>query len=193
MYSHGSPTAEDNAAALVHMMKVYPAAKERLVRSGMTPQEVANLAANSVVLAYDVAQYRQQAQELIKWAGFPPWESMAGLRAAGERIQAERQDYNALTLLLPAFHNSGRHIAWVDRELAMMMCVEAIRAYAASHDGKPPPNLEALSPQTPASIDPMSGRAFEYQAKDNAVTLRGPAPEGETKGFEAVFRITLER
>jgi hypothetical protein len=193
MYSHGSPTAEDSAAALVHMMKVYPAAKERLTRAGLKPQEVENLAANSVVLAYDVAQYRQQGQEFIKWAGLPPWDSLPGLRAAGDRIQAERQDYNALTLLLPNFHNAGLQIARVDRELAMMMCVEAIRAYAASHDSKPPPNLEALSPQTPAPVDPMSGKAFEYQAKENVLTLRGPAPEGERKGFEAVFRITLER
>lgn len=193
MYSHGSPTAEDTAAALVHMMKVYPAAKEQLLRAGLKPPEVEKLAANSVVLAYDVAQYRQQAQELIKWAGLPPWESLAALREAGDHIDAERQDYNALTLLLPAFHNSDRHIASVDRELAMMMCVEAIRAYAASHEGTPPANLEALSPQTPAPIDPMSGRAFEYQAKDNVVTLRGPAPDGEKKRFEAVFRITIER
>jgi hypothetical protein len=193
MYSHASPTSEDTAAALVHMMKVYPAAKERLLRAGLKPLEVENLAANSVVLAYDVSQYRQQAQELIKWAGLPPWESLPGLREAGDHIDAERQDYNALTLLLPAFHNSDRRIASVDRELAMMRCVEAIRAYAASHEGTPPANLEALSPQTPAPIDPMSGRAFEYQAKDNAVTLRGLAPEGEKKRFEAVFRITIER
>lgn len=192
-YSHGSPTAGDTAAALVHMMKVYPQAKERLVRSGMAPQQVEELAANSVVLAYDVDQYRQQAQELIKWAGFPPWESIPGVHAAFKQIQAERQEYNALSMLLPSFQFSGIQIARVDRELALTTCVEAICAYAASHDGQLPPDLDALSAQTPAPTDPMTGRAFEYQSKENVATLRGPAPAGELKQFETVFRITIER
>lgn len=191
-YSHGSATAE-GAAALVEMMKAYPAAKDRLVRAGLKPQEVERLAANSVVLAYYVTRYRQQAQDLVKWAGLAPWESIPGLRGTADRVRADGQEYNALTLLLPAVHSADCHIASVDRELAMMICVEAIRAYAASHEGALPPNLEALSPQTPAAIDPMWGRPFEYEAHGNIVTLRGLAPQGETKRSEAVFRISFER
>ena len=192
-YSRGTPTATDTAASLVHMMKVYPQAKERLVRLGMPQQQVEELAANSVVLAYDVAQYRQEAQEAIKWAGLPPWQSIPGTGAADSLIQVRRREYNTLTMLLPSFHNSSLQIAKADRLLAMTTCVEAIRAYAASHEGKLPTDLEALSPQSPVPIDPMSGKPFEYQAKDNVATLRGPAPPGELRQFETIFKITIGR
>ncbi len=192
-YSHGASMPGDVASGLFHLMQTYPRAKAWLASSGLTAQEIDALAPNSVALAYDVAQYRQQAQELSKWAGLPVWESMPGMRRSIERLQATRQEYNSLTRLLPTFEFTALRFARTDRELAMMLCVEGIRAYAAAHNGAPPPDLAALSPDTPAPLDPMLGKPFEYQVRDNAVAIRGAAPDGALKQFEMILHVTLER
>jgi hypothetical protein len=71
--------------------------------------------------------------------------------------------------------------------------VEAVRMFAAAHDGKLPASLNDIK-DVPIPVDPQSGKAFEYKVEDNVVTLFAPTPPGEapyvgnTRRFVVTFR-----
>jgi hypothetical protein len=65
----------------------------------------------------------------------------------------------------------------LDRSIALDQCIEAIRAYAADHHGKPPAALADLT-EAPAPPDPMTGKPFAYTVFGQSFTLDFPAPPG---------------
>jgi hypothetical protein len=46
-----------------------------------------------------------------------------------------------------------------------MKIIEAIRYYAAVHDGRPPDSLEAIKEVPVAPTDPMTGKPFGYKVE----------------------------
>ena len=58
-----------------------------------------------------------------------------------------------------------------------MQNIEAIRLYAAGHDGSLPPSLEAIT-EAPVPIDPATGKSFDYKVDGSTATLTAPAPPG---------------
>jgi hypothetical protein len=63
--------------------------------------------------------------------------------------------------------------------VAIWRAVEAVRAYAAAHDGRPPATLEEII-ETPAPVDPFTGKGFVYSVKGDEVTIEGPTLAGMT-------------
>jgi hypothetical protein len=175
------------------MIRVYADAKEALVRSGVDRAKVDAMPADTVVLAYDLMQFRQIAEEYERTGGLPYWQAAPMLHQAGDVRDGLNQQGNPLLPFLPRVARASLQYALVEREVGMLMCVEGIRAYAAGHDGTPPPTLDALSPQTPAPIDPVLGKPFGYEATGQTITLRAPAPPGQPARLERVYRITLAR
>ena len=53
----------------------------------------------------------------------------------------------------------------------MVQYIEAIRIYAANHNGMLPPSLDAIT-ETPVPIDPATGKSFEYKLDGSTATLR---------------------
>jgi hypothetical protein len=78
-----------------------------------------------------------------------------------------------------------------DREAALLQCVEALRAYTAAHGGKLPKSLEELSPDTPALLDPLMGKPFDYQIDGDTVTLRAVSPFPGFQGSRRVYQISM--
>ncbi len=58
-----------------------------------------------------------------------------------------------------------------------LQCVEAIRHYAATHDGQLPENLSDIN-QIEVPKDVMSGKAFEYRRTSAGAVLKSVMPEG---------------
>jgi hypothetical protein len=57
-----------------------------------------------------------------------------------------------------------------DRELAALTAVEALRSYAADHDGQLPAKLADVT-ETPVPENPATGEPFEYQLENGKATL----------------------
>ncbi len=57
----------------------------------------------------------------------------------------------------------------------MVRYIEAIRLYAANHNGSLPPSLEAIT-EAPVPIDPATGKFFDYKVDGSTATLTAPAP-----------------
>ena len=93
------------------------------------------------------------------------------------------------SFLMPALKNiyfaSGR----VDRRLALLQVVEALRIYAAD-EGKLPDGLEDIH-AVPIPIDPVTGKAFQYTLEGNRVILYAPPPSGETASDNNAVRYEL--
>jgi hypothetical protein len=91
----------------------------------------------------------------------------------------------------PNMRKAYTSLATTDRRIAMLRCVEAVRAYAATHGGRPPAALADLT-ETPAPLDPMTGRAFAYRADADEVTIESPViepPVSTQTGLRFVVKI----
>ena len=94
---------------------------------------------------------------------------------------------------LPAIQKVVAASVRLERRVAALRCVEAVRLYAAGHEGKLPATLDAI-PEVSIPIDPMTGKAFTYRVSGDRATLSAPAPQGEratpynTLHYELTFR-----
>jgi len=79
--------------------------------------------------------------------------------------------------LAPA-HDRARVISKrLTNNLNGLQCVEAIKHYAATHDGQLPETLSDIS-QMEVPKDVMSGKAFEYRLTSAGAVLKSVMPEG---------------
>ena len=65
----------------------------------------------------------------------------------------------------------------LDNNLNGLQCIEAIRHYAATHNGNLPENLNDIS-QIEVPKDVVSGQAFEYRRTSTGAVLKSAMPEG---------------
>jgi hypothetical protein len=77
-----------------------------------------------------------------------------------------------LRYFAPATQRILRAQIRTDRRLAALRCVEAIRLYAATHDGKLPSSLSAIKDKS-LPVDPLTGTPFEYSVTDKTAVLKG--------------------
>jgi c-di-GMP-binding flagellar brake protein YcgR len=76
--------------------------------------------------------------------------------------------------------------------LNALQCLEAIRHYAATHEGQLP---EALSDISDVEIpkDLMSGKAFEYHRTTTGATLQSAIPEGGNERDAVHYEIVVKK
>jgi hypothetical protein len=80
----------------------------------------------------------------------------------------------------------------LDRDLAAWQCVEAIRAYTASHAGRLPQTLADIK-EVSLPQDPITGAAFRYTQTSGVAVLESPAPAGGTQEKDALYlQITVK-
>ena len=82
-------------------------------------------------------------------------------------------------LFFPAVQGVIRARVRNDRKLALLRTIEALRYYAAAHDGQLPRSLAAIR-DLPLSLDPVTGKSFEYQLDGEMAKLRAPTPANQT-------------
>lgn len=64
-----------------------------------------------------------------------------------------------------------------DRHIAALQCIEALRLYAATNDGKFPNELNDVT-EIPVPNDPVTQKPFVYSRTGSQAVLEGPVPEG---------------
>ncbi|HEY2146641.1 MAG TPA: hypothetical protein VGH32_01810, partial [Pirellulales bacterium] len=81
----------------------------------------------------------------------------------------------------------------VERRLAALRVIEAMRIYAAAHDGRLPWKLSYIS-EVPVPNDPGTGEPFEYRYEDGMATLTSRIPEEHLQDyFKQRYRLTLRK
>lgn len=79
----------------------------------------------------------------------------------------------------------------LESDLALLQCIEAIRAYVASHSGQLPQTLGEIT-EVSVPKDPMCGEAFRYRRTASTAVLESTAPAGGEKSDEVHYEITVK-
>jgi hypothetical protein len=165
-------------AAAAIALKVYPDAKKYLLEHGRKAEQLDAMPASQVVLLYYVDDYDQNKDDILKWMNVSPWEARAGLEATMKKIRELGPTHNPIvSLLLPAVAKVYEARVRIERQADYLRCAEALRMYAATHDGKAPGKLEDV--KLPLPLNPYTGEGFDKYYKveaDGTAVFEVPPP-----------------
>lgn len=182
--------------AVAVVLRLYPDAKQALIAEGRPPEQVEALPALQVVLLRSLHWYRRWMDDVVKCNGLPYWEAEPRLREVERRLRWSRAsgEGHPFLALVPAVAKVTFAAVRTDRRIAALRCVEAVRLYAAAHDGKLPAVLGDIT-EVPVPVDPVTGRAFDYRASGDHATLHAPPPPGQqpNEGNMVNYELTLRR
>jgi hypothetical protein len=167
----------------------YPHAKAQLIAQGMDPKQVEKMAVGHVMAIYTERNYQHYADSFEKVWYMPFQES----RARVEEIEDELSEAGLLSgsenrelvpmvsLMMPALQAARSADVRLQRDLAALRVIEALRMYASEHDGKLPASLDDIK-QVPVPSNPATDKAFTYRLEGATAILELPASEGITGG-----------
>jgi hypothetical protein len=176
--------------------KIYPVAAKFLRSQGVAEKDVEALPVIQVAFMYALAEYDRHYDNMYKWQNLPYWEALPGLLQAERELKESKASILSrggiplAELLIPATQRVLLAQARLDRRIAALRCVEAIRLHAAGHNGKLPESLRAIT-QLPLPLDPLTGKSFEYRLEKKGAVLVGPPPDGSTASVQNSFRYEL--
>lgn len=173
---------------------IYPAAKERLIASGMDAARVEQMPVGQVIAIDAAREYRRISDEFEKQWYLP-------YRAAKAREKEMDAFFmgNKLTggfgrvlagLLMPAVTSMRTTQMRLDWQLNAIQAVEAIRMYAAEH-GKLPTTLEEIT-VVPVPLNPVTEKPYQYRLDGETAILELPFSDGmQDRAWR--FEITLAK
>ena len=174
----------------LRVLRGYPLAKRALVADGMSREKVEALPAARVLLVETARQFAACRDDSLKWVEVPYWTAAERLQKAGRMWDQAGAEWGAplpVMEFFPAYQAAAAAFVRVDRQIAVLRVIEALRLYGAAHAGRLPAQLEAI-PEVPIPADPVTGRPFEYQLDGDMARLGGPRHAGLTLRYEIRFR-----
>jgi len=170
----------------------YPRAKKYMLSKGYTPKQIDAMPVQQVCIAYSLEPYEHHRDEMFKWFSLPYWQAREGMARSLHDFRAAYKQHrgNPFFSLLPTLGRAHFIVTKVDRHVAALQALEAVRAYAAAHEGRPPKSLADVT-DTPAPIDPVTGKRFVYKVEGDTVTLDASAPDGLPARDGSIYRLTL--
>ena len=114
-----------------------------------------------------------------------------------KNLESSKQ-YNALTRSVMRSQLDKSHqgvrvtMHRLDAKIAALQCVEALRHYAASHNGQLPKHLSEI-PDAQVPEDPVSGRPFAYQCVGSKAVLEESIPKDASPSGSTRYEITVAR
>lgn len=175
--------------------RVYPDARQALIDRGRTPEEVEELPRTQVVLLYYLNRYDRVRDETVKWMALPYWQARPGLDGVEKQLRAARADGNILIVLLfPSVLKAYESQVRIERQLAGMRCVEAVRLHADVNGGRLPAALSEVR-AAPLPTDPLTGKGFDamYRAEGDRAVLDIPAMPGQSQATARRYELASTR
>jgi hypothetical protein len=169
----GTPLFGSDETADTLIEKCRDTARANLAASGTAESELDRMSPAEIATRGLFDAYRTQYDELAKLHRLPFWQAEPHLAEARDQIESLGR-----IGLMP---NGGlgspsdltiwiRASARLRRYQAGLRCVEAIRLYAAVHDGRLPKRLEDVS-EVPIPLNPHTGRPFPYRVEEGQAIL----------------------
>lgn len=174
----------------------YAGAKKFLAEKGWTAEQIDAIPALQAVLMQEVFEYDRFFDMMAKGANLPYPESQKIMNAAEVELKKAVGQSNPLAapilakLLLPATAKVFTARARLDRQIAVLRVIEAIRLHAAANGGKLPESLDAVT-LVPVHRDPVFDKPFEYRRDGDKAMLSAPPPPGMPAIAGQVIRYEL--
>jgi hypothetical protein len=158
---------------------------------GLPLDEVASLPAAQVLLLYIAGAYREDRDDWHKATYLPYAKADHFFKAAADRLRKApiTEGHILARLLLPALDRVVAKQNLLDRNIAALRVIEALRIYAAAHDGNLPEKLDDIT-EVPLPEDPGTARPFEYRREENVGILVSQSPD-ETSNNSLRYRVTI--
>jgi hypothetical protein len=161
------------------------AAKKALIGAGRPRDKVEAMPPLQVALLHAMNEYDTLLDEAIACQNLPYSEMTDRLKKLSTLPRGPKRltDPNAPAIplaaeLFPALDRLAQRQFQHERKLAMLRTIEALRFYAATHDGKLPQALADVK-EVSLPLDPVTGKAFPYTFDGDVATLSALPPGKE--------------
>ena len=170
-----------NLRGLADDLDTLRAARRRLAAAGSSEEKVGKCPPLQIILLDQKRWYEIERDERLMLLFVPVWQVECSARA-GKPDDADRWP---LADLLPNIAALRAERAELERQVALLRHVEALRLYAAAHDGKPA--ARAADIRVPLPLDPVTGKPFAYSVEETTAHIRGDSLA--EKGASAIRRV----
>lgn len=160
-------------------------ARAYLLAAGFKSEVLDKMPKKQVVLLDAMKRHRAAHQELSKWAQLPYQEAAKYMEKDETPFKEScaRLDLFLFDTVLEklgyynGYARAFRAGAMLDRQIAALRIVEAIRLHAAEKGSLPIKQLSDVK-AVPIPLDPMAGKAFACRFDSNKIEIHSPGPEG---------------
>lgn len=176
--------------------KIVKAASTRLQSFGISPAQLQKMPALQIIMLDEVRRYEDLRDDGLKWATMPFWRIPKVYmedKAGSNPLRLDVAEDSLMAPWTPAILKVRRTQLRLEQRLALLQHVEALRLYAAAHNGSLPASLSDI--ELPLPVDPFSGRPFVFATNGVTATIRGTAPPGTEKlaPFNVKYEITIRK
>jgi hypothetical protein len=172
-----------------------PAARKYLVEHNkLTADKVQAMAPAQVLLRYMVDSYKGFRDDTFEAAYLPYTEARRVFAEAEARRKAapDTEGKRFADALLPTIGKVQWAQTRLDRNIAALRVVEALRMYAAAHDGALPDKLSDVT-IVPVPDDPGTGSPFEYKRDGDGATLISRIPGEKLSETGLRYRLVMKK
>jgi hypothetical protein len=172
-----------------------PAARKFVARmKGLSADKVEAMPPAQVLILFMVGTYQEDRDDCYRASYLPYPQCLPLLEAAHKRLRdAPISEAHVLArLFLPALNRVISAQARVERNLAALRVIEALRIYAAAHAGKLPEKLDDVT-EVPLPNDPGTGKLFEYLLEGDTATLVSQIPNDPRPNNGIRYRVTIRK
>jgi hypothetical protein len=164
------------------MQRKHEWAKRSLVEAGWPSDAVEKMPHVQVALLHGFLDYEKGLDDARTWINLPYWQASPALVG----IEKEHRAYLGIpgpkqpalpigSLMGPAMTKVLYARTRIERKVAALRCLEALRLYAAAHEGRLPVSLAEVK-DVPIPVDPFTGKPFDYEPNGTQrATLSGPS------------------
>jgi hypothetical protein len=142
----------------------------------LSSMHVLSFPALQIVLLFDKRDFALRSDADMKFVALPAWQ----IPESADRDEGVFSDFAPSVIALR--RAQGR----LEQRVALLRHVEALRMYAAAHNGQLPATLSELA--VPLPDDPLTGRPFAYQREAASALLR---PGGPTSQNNRDYAVTI--
>jgi hypothetical protein len=160
---------------------------------GISAEKVAAMPPAQVMLMYIVGTYQQDRDAWFSasYLPFPQGRRWFALREKELKDAPATEAHIIGRVILPAMGKVMVAQMRLERYLAILQAIEALRIHAVGHNGKLPGKLGDVT-EVSVPNDPGTGQPFEYKLEGETATIVSTIPdEPGSNGFR--FRITMRK
>jgi hypothetical protein len=172
-----------------------PAARKFVARArSLTAEQVEAMPPAQVLLLYMMATYHQDRDDYYRGIYVPYPRCISLFAAADNRLRnAPAAEGHLLSrLFLPALPRVIPLEFQVERNVAALRVIEALRMYAAAHGGRLPDNLNEVT-EVPIPEDPGTRRPFEFSRDGEGATLVSQVPDDPFPNNSLRYRVIIRK
>jgi hypothetical protein len=159
---------------------------------GLPAERVEAMPAAQVLLMYLIHTYHVKRDDWYRATYLPYPQAVRFFDDADRKLKGPLTSEGEMLghILLPAIGNVYSVQMRIERTLAALRVIEALRMHAAAHDRKLPDKLDDIT-EVPVPDDPGTGKPFEYSRDGDTATVSGAKIGPRANGVR--FQVTIRK